>query len=320
MEDGKKTTQHETKKFSIQDSLKSQDTEEWLDIHFTRKIGFLWARLAIPLHITPNMITIASIFIGAFGSFLFYYDDLKTNIAGMLLLTLANTFDSADGQLARLTNNKTKLGRILDGLAGDVWFFIIYLVLVLRIINTGEFPTYLVWIVAVLAGSSHIIAAAMADYYRNVHLFFVKGENGSEHDKYSSVKEEFRKINFFKQPFTKISMWFYANYTHQQEILSPKVKQFFETLFSIYPNNIPKDLSEEIREKNKKYMPLTNILQFNTRVIFLFFSLLINKVWLYFCFDIIVMNSILIYLIYKEEQLFGKYDKELKHLNKLKHY
>ncbi len=309
----------EKQKLNIEDSLKSKDTEEWLDIHFTRKVGFLWAKLAIPLHITPNMITIASIFIGAFGSFLFYYDDLKINIIGMLCLVLANTFDSADGQLARLTNNKTKLGRILDGLAGDIWFIVIYLVLVFRIINTGEFPTPLVWIVAIVAGISHVLAAAMADYYRNVHLFFVDGKHGNEHDTYKAVKEEYKKINFSKSPFKKVSMFFYANYTKQQEMLSPKVKNFFATLFTMYPNATPKDLSEEIRIKNKRFMPLTNILQFNTRVIFLFFTLFINKVWLYFCFDILIMNSILIYLIIGEEKLFNSYNKELHSLNKLKH-
>lgn len=309
----------ERQKISIENSLKSKDTEEWLDIHFTRKVGFLWAKLAIPLHITPNMITIASIFIGAFGSLLFYYEDLSINIAGMLLLVLANTFDSADGQLARLTNNKTKLGRILDGLAGDIWFFIIYLVLTLRIINTGQFPIPLVWTIVIIAGISHIFAAAMADYYRNVHLFFVDGKHGNEHDTYKAVKEEFKKIKFSQAPFKKVSMFFYANYTKQQEMLSPKVKKFFETLFKFYPGKVPQDLSEEIREKNKKFMPLTNILQFNTRIIFLFFTLFINEVWLYFCFDILIMNAILLYLILGEEKLFASYDKEINQIQNLRH-
>ncbi len=308
-----------TKRLRIEDSLKSKDTEEWIDIHFTRKVGFMWAKIAIPLHITPNMITIASIFIGAFGSFLFYYENLKLNIIGMLCLVLANTFDSADGQLARLTNNKTKLGRILDGLAGDIWFIIIYVVLVLRIINVGDFSPLLTWSMAVLAGISHILAAAMADYYRNVHLFFVDNKNGNEHDTYKAVKKEFQKIKFSKEPLKKISMWFYANYTKQQEIISPGVKNFFENLAEMYPLYVPKDLCREIREKNKRFMPLTNILQFNTRIIFLFFTLFINEAWLYFCFDIVIMNAILIYLVIGEEKLFAPYNRELKHIRELKH-
>ena len=305
------------KEISLKASLKSSDTEEWWDIHFNRPIGFFWAKVAIPLHITPNMITIASIFIGSAGSLMFYYNDLKLNIIGMLLLILANTFDSADGQLARLTGNKTRLGRILDGLAGDIWFFIIYLVLVLRLINIDSMNPWLVWIVAVVAGASHILAASMADYYRNVQLYFAKGEKGSEHDHSEKIDEDYKNTKFFEKPFTKISLFFYRNYTKTQEILSPKLQAFSKTFKGLYPNQAPKEICEEIRQKNLKYMPLTNILQFNTRVAFLFLSIFLNKVWLYFVFDIVVMNAILIYLIYSEEKLFESYNNKFKQLSNI---
>ena len=297
---------------TLKNSLKSSDTEEWWDIHFNRPIGFLWAKCAMKIHVTPNMITILSIFIGAFGGWLFYYNDLKTNIIGMLLLVFANTLDSADGQLARLTNNKTQLGRILDGLAGDVWFIVIYLALVFRLTLLEGYTIWIMWILAILAGISHILAASMADYYRNIHLFFVKGKDGSEHDTSSTIRENFKQTKFLKSPFTKVSLWFYLQYTKTQESLTPKFRDFWHTLLSTYHNDIPKDLCEEIRQKNKKYMPLTNILQFNTRVAFLFVCLLIKLPWLYFVFDVVVMNAILIYLIVKEEQLFNSYNKQLK--------
>jgi phosphatidylglycerophosphate synthase len=293
-------------------SLKSQDTEEWLDIHFTRPIGYLWARIAMKLHITPNMITVASIFIGTYGAILFYPNSLKKNFLGMLLFVLANTFDSADGQLARLTNHKTQLGRILDGAAGDVWFFTIYLVITLRLVHTGLYSTIGIWVLASCAGASHILHASMADYYRNVHLFFAKGKNGSEHDNSKTITKQLHETKFSKKPFTKTCLWFYRNYTKTQEMLSPKLQEFFRTLIRMYGDNVPQDLCSEIREKNRKYMPLTNILQFNIRVLFLFFTMFINKVWLYFCLDLVVMNLILTYLIIKGEKLFYSYDKELK--------
>lgn len=313
-----KEEQYNIKEINFKNSLKSSDTEEWWDIKFNRPIGYFWVKCAIPLHITPNMITIASIFIGAIGGWLFYYNNLCINIIGMILLILANTFDSADGQLARLTNNKTQLGRILDGLAGDVWFFIIYLALVLRLTLIENYSVVGIWILGIAAGISHILAAGMADYYRNIHLFFLKGKDGSEHDTSTKIKQDFVQAKFTNNPFRKVSLWFYLNYTKTQELLSPKFQAFWQTLISMYGNTIPKDLSSEIREKNKKYMPLTNILQFNTRVAFLFFSLLIQLPWLYFVFDVVVMNIILIYLILKEEKLFGNYNKELKSISRYK--
>ena len=40
-------------------------------------------------------------------------------VFGIILLVWANLYDSADGQLARMTGKKTLLGRVLDGFAGD---------------------------------------------------------------------------------------------------------------------------------------------------------------------------------------------------------
>ena len=44
----------------------------------------------------------------------------------------ADFLDCTDGQLARLTGKKSKMGRILDGLAGFTWFVPIYLGIVYR--------------------------------------------------------------------------------------------------------------------------------------------------------------------------------------------
>lgn len=69
----------------------------------------------------------------------------------MLLLIWANSYDSADGQLARMTGKKTPLGRILDGTAGDCWFIAIYAAICLRL--TPEWGIW-IWIFAAITGFS----------------------------------------------------------------------------------------------------------------------------------------------------------------------
>ena len=49
---------------SLESTLKSLDTEEFIDIHFYRPIGYQWALFFNKLGVSPNSITIASIFIG----------------------------------------------------------------------------------------------------------------------------------------------------------------------------------------------------------------------------------------------------------------
>ncbi len=297
----------------MQDTLKSEDTEEALDIWFYRPLGFRCALLARGLGITPNQITITSIFIGVLAGLFFYPTNLMVNVIGMLLLVVANLMDSTDGQLARLTSNHTRLGRILDGLAGDMWFICIYIVCVLRLINEG-FSSW-VWLLGSAAGVSHILHAAMADYYRNIHLYIIKSSEGSEHDNSRAITETLHSIPFRQKPMEKIFMWFYRNYTLQQEMLSPKMQVFLSELKARYGDTLPQSLRERLRTANKGNMPLTNILQFNTRVIFLFFCLFWNCVWLYFVFDLVVLNAVLIVLILREER-FAKSFTEVLRQNK----
>ena len=126
------------KKVSYKDTLKSMDTEETIDLCFYRPIGYMWAVLCAKIGITPNAITIASIFIGVAAGIMFYFPDMWMNIIGMLLLIWANSFDSADGQLARMTGQYSRIGRILDGLSGDFWFVAIYLAICFRVNATSE--------------------------------------------------------------------------------------------------------------------------------------------------------------------------------------
>lgn len=176
---------NEISKNGLEATLKSADTEEWIDLLFYRPVGYRWALLFHKMGVTPNAITIASIFLGVAAGILFYYNDLLLNVIGMCLLVWANMYDSADGQLARMTGQKSEIGRILDGVSGDFWFISIYAAICLRL--TPEW-SYWIWILAAVTGLCHSKQAAMADYYRNIHLFFLKGKSGSELDNYVQQK------------------------------------------------------------------------------------------------------------------------------------
>jgi hypothetical protein len=181
----------------VESTLKSTDTEEFIDIYFFRPVGYWWARLFNKLGITPNQITITAIFIGITAGICFYFTDFRINLLGVFLLIWANTYDSADGQLARMTNRKSELGRILDGASGDFWFGAIYLAIVCRL-----WPDWHVYILllAIIAGYCHSKQSALADYYRNVHLLFLKGKHGSELDNSKDLAEKYKKLSWKKEP------------------------------------------------------------------------------------------------------------------------
>jgi len=138
-----------------QASLKSMDTEEWFDLHFYRPIGYMWAKLGRRLGITPNAITVASIFLGIGAGVCFYFNNIWWNLLGVVLLVWADSFDSADGQLARMTGQYSRIGRILDGVSGDLWFAAIYAAICLRENVTSEFfmaHHWVIWVMAAVTG------------------------------------------------------------------------------------------------------------------------------------------------------------------------
>lgn len=294
---------------SLESTLKSADTEEPIDLIFYRPIGYRWALLFRKLGVHPNTVTIASIFIGVASGYFFYFENIYYNIIGMLLLIWANSYDSADGQLARMTGQKSRMGRILDGIAGDFWFVSIYAALCLRLMPQWG---YWIWLLAAVAGFYHSKQAAMADYYRNIHLFFLKGEAGSELDSSKQQQELYEALPSKGNRFMKLYHYFYGRYTASQEKSSPWFQRFLTYVRATYKTQIPGTLADEFRQGSKPLMKYTNILSFNTRVLVLFISLFINLPWIYFIFELTILNGLLIYMIRKHESLSKRLYSQLK--------
>lgn len=293
---------------TLESTLKSSDTEEYIDIHFYRPIGYRWALLFQKLGISPNTITIASIFLGVGAGICFYFDNIWITILGIFLLVWANSFDSADGQLARMTKTFSPVGRALDGFAGDLWFAAIYIAICLRLMPVFGFY---IWILAIIAGYFHSKQAAMADYYRNIHLLFLKGKSGSELDNSAELTEKYNKETFEHNWFNKIYLFFYRGYTQGQESWTPNFQKLRSVLDKRFGETAPESFRSAFRKKSLPLMKYTNILSFNTRAIVLFISLLIGYPWIYFVFELTVLNAILVYMVWTHESMCKSLTKQV---------
>lgn len=301
---------NETDKKAYNASIKSYDTEEFIDLWFYRPLGFHCALFFRNRGIHPNIVTIASILLGIAAGICFAQENLRWNIMGILLLMWANLYDSTDGQLARITGQKTRWGRILDGFAGDVWFFFIYAAIAIR--TTFEpipfAPQYewgvLIWILCSFAGFwVHGSQCQLADYYRNIHLFFINENNGNEFDNSQAQRKLFKETTWKGNFFWKIFLHFYVAYTENQERMSPKFQQMMKIVKERYKGDIPQQLRNEFRAGSLPLMKYTNILTFNSRFIMLWFALLIQQLWLYLFFELVILMAIFTYMRYRHERL-----------------
>lgn len=302
----------------LQASMKSKDTEEWLDVYFTRPIGLVFAVFWNKLGVHPNAITILSIFLGVGAGFMFYHTDLWHNILGVALLMLANFCDSTDGQMARLTGKKTLIGRMLDGFSGDLWFFAIYVALCLRM--QGQFIPGTntqwgigIWVLAFVAGVlCHSPQSSLADYYRQIHLFFLKGKEGSELDNYRQQRAVYESLPKEKW-LDRLFFYNYANYCKSQERRTPRFQEFFKqyNASGSGERGTRSEIAEQFITGSRPLMKFTNILTFNVRAITIYATCLLNIPWLYFLVEIIVMSLLYIYMHHRHESLCQRLTMEI---------
>ncbi|MBR6946304.1 MAG: CDP-alcohol phosphatidyltransferase family protein [Prevotella sp.] len=295
----------------FRESLKSTDTEEWLDIYFNRPVGFCITLIGQRLNIHPNTITLISIVLGILAAIMFYHHDILHNLLGVLFLMTANFCDSADGQLARITGKKTLLGRALDGFAGDVWFFCIYASLCLRMMPqqipfTDMSWGYSIWALAFVAGIlCHTRQASLGDYYRQIHLFFLFQKGNDELNRSQHLFATYRQLPR-KEWFARFFYLFYGRYCRSQERRTPMFQHFFEAYLRYADDHDAKVVRELFLAGSRPLMKYTNILTFNVRAICLYITCLADQPWIYFVFEILILLPLYLYMQARHEQLCVK--------------
>ena len=172
---------------------------------------------------------------------------------------------------------------------------------------------WLIWVIAVVTGICHAKQAAMADYYRQFHLYFLKGEDGSELETASDLKAKLKNLSWSHDFWKKLTLTVYTNYTVQQEATAPAMQALRRELKQRFPSGrIPQSFRDAFRAASLPLMKYTNILSFNWRTIALFCSLFIGMPWLYFAFELVVLNALLVYMVKRHELLCRRLTAELK--------
>lgn len=292
-------------------SIKSQDTEEWLDMRFNRPVGLVMALAGKRLGVHPTAITVVSVVLGVAAACMFAHTDVWHNVAGVVLLMFANFCDSADGQLARLADKKTLVGRVLDGFAGDIWFFCIYAALCVRMMwqpmpGTDVVWGVWIWVLAFIAGVlCHSPQSSLADYYRQIHLFFLKGKEGSELDTYASQRAIYDGLSKHSPLIEKAFYFNYANYCKSQERRTPEFQKMMAAIRGKFGDvsAMPEALRKEFLDGSRPLMKYTNILTFNVRAICIYVTCLAGCPWVYMLFEIIVLTILYIYMHKRHESL-----------------
>ena len=314
-------------------TLKSAETEDWLDLHVIRPFCYYLAVFFAKFDIHPNTVTIWSMVIGAasaifFGCGSFYYSGgwgLTMNIIAIVLLMIADIFDCTDGQLARLTGKKSRLGRILDGVAGFAWFVPIYHALVYRFylhhelefswLGISDTPqnviiaTVVVYVLGLISGVVGLAGQQrLADYYIQVHLFFLKGEKGSELDNSRRQQEIYDAMDQNTSAVERYFQKSYIDYTHKQEKRTPQFQRLLGKLREKFgsTDNIPTDIRKRFHDQSLPVIFWNGLLTFNFRSFWLFLFCLLDVPVMNFLWEIVAMGLLCCYVNHRHEAFSKK--------------
>lgn len=297
---------------AIEGTYKAREVEGILDLYFYRRVGFALARFCARLGMTPTGVTAFSGLFGLAAGHLYYYSDLRLNLIGFALHVISNTLDNADGQLARLTNQGSRNGRIIDSISDHLVFVGIYLHLTLRCLAEGA-PLG-IWLLALAAGLSHGVQGAVADYYRNAYLFFVAGRGRAEFDSAAQIREEYEQLHWREEPGQKFLLRVYLNFTLGQERFSPDLRRLRAAACRAFPSAIPDSLQTHYRTAARPMFKWIGLLMTNTRMLILFVALLLGRPSWYFVLELTALNLVLSYVLLRQNQLCASFLPEISRL------
>src|SRR5205809_5299606 len=293
--------QTEAPRSGVEATYKAREVEGVFDLYFYRPIGFWLAQFFARLKMTPAAVSLLAGIFGVVAGHLYYYRNLSINVAGMMLHVCANTLDNADGQLARLTHRESREGRIIDSIADHLGFVSVYVHLTLRYLFEGSSPA--VCLLAIGAGLSHALQGAAADYYRSTYLYFANNEAQIGLDSVSGLRSDYGELSWRSKPWNKFLLALYLNFTRQQELLSPHLQRLRGMVGQLFHGEIPSWLRTRYRNLAGPMLKWWGLLMTNTRMLVLFALLFIGQPIYYFWFELIPLNLLFVYLIFREETM-----------------
>ena len=161
--------------------VKSNDVEDPVNRWVHRTLAYLFVRVIFRTPITPNMITLSTVFLGLIAGAAFIFGTPAAMVVGGLCLWSAAILDGADGILARAKDLHSEFGRALDGSADSLVAVFTVFPAFYHIWVTHHNPWHLVLMVPALGCT--IMHLALYDFYKESYLRATRPTEGSEgHD------------------------------------------------------------------------------------------------------------------------------------------
>ncbi len=278
-----------TQQYNYKNSIKSNASDELVNVYLQRPIAGILTRVLFPTNITPNQVTLASTLFGITGGILLADSSALTIVA--LCFYLKDIFDSADGQLARAKQLYSRRGRFWDSLGDFVANFFLFGGMFFFLLHARVYGAEAA-LICILGFLGANLRVSYQVYYQTAFLHLEeKYEN-------NRATEKLQKEDFSQDRLTlTLQKIFLALYGWQDEMVQDidrwcigekKNEAALHRWYSVSPA-----------------LQLNRLFGMGTEFVTLTVCLLLGNVWTYILFTLVVFNCLLLAAIIYRKFIFA---------------
>ena len=124
-------------------------------------------------------------------------------------------------------------------------------------------------------------------------------------DSLSGLRSDYSKLTWRHTPWQKLLLALYLNFTRQQEMLAPRLKMLRDVVARLFQSEIPDWLRTRYQSLARPMLKWWGLLMTNVRMLVLFALLFISQPVYYFWFELIPLNLLFVYLLFRQEKMAG---------------
>jgi hypothetical protein len=282
---------------------RTSEIEEITNLYVIHPIASFLTPIFARLGISANAVSLAGMALGGLAGVAYYnYRDARWALAGFILMIAWHVMDGADGQLARLTNSQSELGKILDGICDYVTFIAVYSALAATLSRqSGGW----IWALAIVAGICHSVQAAAYEVQRQEYNFWGWDQKSAEF-----LPLDARPPRIVGGPIVpRLMDMIYRLYVRCQVQVAGTVIDFHKKMAAILEAQPGRAAFFRARYRTQfaSTVRLWSVMSANYRTIGLFVAALAGKPQYYFWFEIVGFNLIMIAFISRQRAAYARF-------------
>jgi CDP-diacylglycerol---serine O-phosphatidyltransferase len=279
---------------------RTSEIEEVTNLYFIHPLSARLVRIFAWLRISPNTVSLIGMACGVLAGVAYHrYQTAWCALAGFGLMLAWHVMDGADGQLARLTNSFSELGKVLDGVCDYVTFTAVYVGLALAMSHTlGGW----VWAVAVISGMCHAVQSAAYEMQRQEYNFWGWGRKSAALPELAVPRRDMpvaqRLPDMLHRQYTRMQIW-----------IAGGTVAFHNSFAGILAARPAHDaaLRQRYREAFAPGIRKWGCLSSNYRTLAIFIAVLLKAPLWYFLFEIFGFNLILFRLLAAQKARYRQF-------------